>query len=224
MNYFELDNYNNEENNETFNNLINKYEFEIKENSNFLNAQIILNDYNKLNFFLIDNKNKLNDINKKKEIFFNYQYELLNKHLNIADICLKHTNENFVINVSTSSDVMANYNEIIKNNYNNWIDNYYNPNVVKLENDIKIIEIKLEKFQKLFINIINNLIKNKDDIKNKKMCSICFDNEINMCAVPCGHTCCNKCVVLSRTNVNINNRCLSCRNPIENYIKLYFSI
>lgn len=225
MNYFELENYNDEENSEeTFTNLVNKYEFDLKENNNFINAQLILTDYNKLNFFLIDNKNKLNDIRNKKEIFYNYQCDLLNKHLTIADICLKNIDENFIINLSNSTDIMTNYNELMKNNYNDWVNNFYNQTVYKLEKDIKTIENKLEKFQQLFIHIINNLIKNKEDIKNKKICSICYENEINMCAVPCGHTCCSKCVILSRTNTNNNNKCLNCRNQIENYIKLYFSI
>jgi hypothetical protein len=61
MNFYELTNYDNENNDElndnpnddynnnttTFINLIKKYEFDIKENNNFINAELILTDYNK---------------------------------------------------------------------------------------------------------------------------------------------------------------------------------
>lgn len=235
MNFYELTNYDNDDLNDnpnhdynnnttTFINLIKKYEFDIKENNNFINAELILTDYNKINFFLVDYKKKYNEIKIQKDVFLNYQNNLLNTHLNIADICLKYNKDTFIPTVSNTTEAIINYDNLIKDVYTVWLENYYNPQIAKLEYNINISEKKLANFRKLFINIINNLVEKKDNIENKKMCSICFDNEINMCAIPCGHTCCDKCVFLSRTNSNNNQKCLNCRNPIQSYIKLFFSI
>jgi hypothetical protein len=47
-------------------------------------------------------------------------------------------------------------------------------------------------------------------------CSICFDNKINTCCIPCGHIYCDKCII--RTT-----RCFICRTQIQRKITIYFN-
>ena len=71
----------------------------------------------------------------------------------------------------------------------------------KLENDIDENEKKLISFNNLFIQTTNEII-NVEKL-NKKLCPICFENETDMCAIPCGHTCCT--YMLSYTHTHTHN-------------------
>ena len=147
-----------------------------------------------------------------------YQNNIYNGHLNILDIIEnKDSGENL-------NEIIINYNNLTKDIYNDWYKNKFEPTKDNLETNISKIENSLVKIRRTFINIINNLIIKSDDVLNKKMCPICFENEIDMCSIPCGHTCCNKCIISSRSNYNNNKRCLSCRNEINDNIKIYFLI
>jgi hypothetical protein len=59
---------------------------------------------------------------------------------------------------------------------------------------------------------VNEIVKEED--KQKKMCPVCFDNEVNTALVPCGHTYCSYCI-------NKTNNCYICRGNIRNKIKLF---
>ena len=67
-------------------------------------------------------------------------------------------------------------------------------------------------------NIINALklqLEDKNKIINEtNKCSICIDNTISYCCIPCGHTYCYDCI-------NKTNNCYICRGNIHNKIKLY---
>jgi hypothetical protein len=51
--------------------------------------------------------------------------------------------------------------------------------------------------------------------KNKLECPICFDNMVDICIVPCGHTFCSKCIDGSKL-------CYICKNEIFMCQSLYF--
>jgi hypothetical protein len=75
------------------------------------------------------------------------------------------------------------------------------------------------------LNTIRTLIKtsmedliDKDSANNKKLCAICFDREVDMVMVPCGHTLCTGC-----SNYNTSNKCAHCRSVIQKRVKLFFS-
>ena len=81
----------------------------------------------------------------------------------------------------------------------------------KLSYSPKLLEIRQ--------NIIDALKLQLEDktkiIDETNKCSICFNNTISHCCVPCGHTYCNKCI-------NKTNNCYICRGIIRNKIKLFF--
>ena len=214
MNYSLLEEIEDNINDNINDNIIDKY----KEINEELLCVKIMEDYNKLKNDLEKSKKELEDLYKKKEYFYNYQNNIYNGHLNILDIIEnKNSGENL-------NEIIINYNNLTKDIYNDWYKNKFEPTKDNLETNINKIENSLVKIRRTFINIINNLINKNDDVLNKKMCPICFENEIDMCSIPCGHTCCNKCIISSRSNYNNNKRCLSCRNEINDNIKIYFLI
>jgi hypothetical protein len=200
MNYSEL-----EECNENIISRIN--EIDINNNS----AKTFLEDYEILKKSLTEYKNNLKDLIKQKETSDNYLGSLLNNHIYIINII----NYDNILNNSFNE-----YQKIIKDNYEKWIDEHYNIKIKTLEENIENIEIKLKDFTNLFIFIINHIIKDKEISNN--MCPICFENQIDICLNPCGHTACNKCI-LTLTN-NKKDKCFTCRSPVNEYIKIYFSL
>jgi hypothetical protein len=125
--------------------------------------------------------------------------------------------------VEELNDIMLKYIELLKNYINNWINNYYDEKKELLDKEITIQEEELAAFRNLFINTTTEIIKTEKI--NKNICPICFENEINMCAIPCGHTCCNECIIQSIRFHNARvSKCLSCRNNINEYIKIYIQL
>jgi hypothetical protein len=85
-----------------------------------------------------------------------------------------------------------------------------------------IYKIQLEDKNKIIheqrLTLINknkdiNILKIKLENKFNK-CSICLDNIISHCCVPCGHAYCYDCI-------NKTSNCYICRGIIQNKIKLY---
>jgi hypothetical protein len=91
-------------------------------------------------------------------------------------------------------------NSIITNSLSG-LYNYYSPK--KQEDKDKIInDLKIQ-------------LEDKDKIINEtNKCSICLDNIISNCCIPCGHTYCTSCI-------NKTNNCYICRTIIKNKIKIY---
>lgn len=54
------------------------------------------------------------------------------------------------------------------------------------------------------------------------LCTVCFENEIDKCIVPCGHTFCSKCVDKSQGS-GLLRSCMSCRSPVEKTVKIFLS-
>ena len=216
MNYSELSDIYNDSSNKSFNSYNNSL------NSN--NPQVILEEYEILNKSLENYKKQYEDLMANNAYFTNYLNQSQNNHFNVMNIMNNYSiNNNDNKNDNDVSKIYMNYNEKIRDNYKDWLENYYIPQKKAIENNIEIIYEKISEFRKLFIFIINNILKSNDIINdNKKLCPICFENEIDTCLNPCGHTLCNNCVISNR-NWRTKN-CYSCRSLITDYIKIYFSV
>ncbi len=188
----------------------------IKLSSN--DAESILNDFKVLNNSLDEYKNKIEKLEENKIYFDNYISNCLNLHMNIMNII---NNYDIQSNKIEMNEIFNDYNIKIKNEYNLWINNYYSIKLIEYENIINMIEKKIADFRKLFIYIINKISKPIEEAI--KLCPICFENEVDICLSPCGHTLCNKCVISHRSRYN-NDKCYSCRTIINEYIRLYFSL
>ena len=89
---------------------------------------------------------------------------------------------------------------------------------IKVETEIDFMKMKLNSLRSLIVSGISEMV-NKDDANNKKLCPVCFDREVNMAMVPCGHTCCQGC-----SDYNTTTKCMQCRSIIQRRIKLFFSV
>lgn len=78
---------------------------------------------------------------------------------------------------------------------------------------------KLNALRSLIVTGVNEIVKPQD--MQKKMCPVCFDNEINTALVPCGHTYCRTC---SEMDTSRYAKCPQCRATINTRIKIFFSI
>ena len=91
-------------------------------------------------------------------------------------------------------------NSIITNSLSG-LYNYYSP--------------KQQEDKDKIINDLKMQLEDKDKIINEtNKCSICLDNIISNCCIPCGHTYCTSCI-------NKTNNCYICRTIIKNKIKIY---
>lgn len=184
------------------------------------NPMKLLDDYEILTKSLIEHKQKYDDLLANKSYLLHYINTSQNNHFNVLNIIKDYTNIN---NDNNLSKLYINYNNKIKDDYDNWFTNYYTPKSLSLENNIDIIEEKISDYRNFFITIIKEILKSNENNESKKLCPICFENEVEMCVNPCGHTLCNKCVI-SNINNNRSNKCYSCRTIIKDYIKIYFSV
>jgi hypothetical protein len=191
-------------------------------NDNTIDANKLLRDYKNLNKLLNENKTLSINLDKKKEDIVNYKCNIFLNHQNVMLQLCRETPE--MIDTNEMTDHIIKYIELFKIYADKWINEYYTTTRNKLTEDIEKQEIKLLAYRNLFINTTKEIIPLEKTSKNT--CPICFENEINMCAIPCGHTCCNECVMQSikyHNNSKIT-KCLNCRNTLKEYIKLFIQL
>jgi len=188
-------------------------------NKDNFTADKLLTNYNNLNKNLKINIDELKCLEKRKLDILTYKSDVFINHQDVMIKLYRDNNKN----IDDLNDFMRNYVGLLKDYVNDWINNYYNDKKELLEKEINIQEEELAAFRKLFINTTTEIIKTEKI--NKNICPICFENEINMCAIPCGHTCCNDCIVQSiRFHNSRVTKCLNCRNPINDYIKMFIQL
>ena len=91
--------------------------------------------------------------------------------------------------------------------------------IASLEGETDNISNKLNALRALIVTGVNEIVKPED--KEKKMCPVCFDNEVNIALVPCGHTYCKGCSEADRSRYA---KCPQCRTQINARIKIFFSL
>lgn len=206
-----------ENSNNTINNTINDNNSTI--NNNDINVDKLLNEYNNLNISLKNNINSLNKLELEKKEIFNYKTNIFAKH---QDIMIKLYNKD-IGEMNDINDTIIKYIDLIKNYSEKWNNDFYNKRKTNLIRTINKQEDQLTAYRKLFINTTTEIIKTEK--LNKNLCPICFENEINMCSIPCGHTCCDDCLTQSIKYHNSRiTKCLNCRNPINDYIRFFIQL
>lgn len=53
-----------------------------------------------------------------------------------------------------------------------------------------------------------------NEVNSKTSCKVCYDKEVGIALVPCGHTVCKNCFTAL-------DKCHVCRQPFEGYVRLY---
>ena len=87
----------------------------------------------------------------------------------------------------------------------------------KLEGELDAVSMKLNGLRKLIKTGVEDLIKPED--MSKKMCPVCYEHEVCMVMVPCGHTYCDPC-----SKYDYRAKCPQCRATINSRVKMFFSI
>jgi len=218
--------YDSETDNNDNNKIVNVSDNEIVNVSDVIDKNIdvdkLLNDYNNTNNLLKLNITAINQLEIDKNEIFNYKSNIFSKHQDIMIKLYKKDNDD-TTEINVINDYIIKYIDSIKIYIDKWHNNNYLIKKKNLEEIINKQEMQLTSYRKLFINTTTEIIKTEKI--NKNICPICFENEINMCAVPCGHTCCNDCIIQSIKYHNARvGKCLSCRNPINEYIKFYIQL
>ena len=187
--------------------------------NNDIDVNKLLNEYNKINLLLKNNINSLDKLELEKKEIFNYKSNIFSKH---QDIMIKLYNKD-IGEMNDINDTIIKYIDLIKNYSEKWNTDFYNKRKTNLIRTINKQEDQLTIYRKLFINTTTEIIKTEK--LNKNLCPICFENEINMCSIPCGHTCCDDCLTQSIKYHNSRvTKCLNCRNPINDYILFYIQL
>ena len=86
-----------------------------------------------------------------------------------------------------------------------------------LETRLDTTSTKLNSIRKLVLLGIEEIVKPEDMVK--KMCPVCFEREVNMVMVPCGHTYCDAC-----SKYDYRAKCPQCRQTINSRVKMFFSM
>ena len=88
-----------------------------------------------------------------------------------------------------------------------------------LESEIRLVTNKLNSLRKIITVGVKEIVS--PDEVNKKLCPVCFDREVDMAMVPCGHTFCKGC---SDVDINMHANCPQCRTAVRSRIKIFFSV
>lgn len=119
-------------------------------------------------------------------------------------------------------DTLNSFEQIMKDYFketNPSVSDTLRNKIAILEGEIDNISNKLNALRALIVTGVNQIVKPED--KEKKMCPVCFDNEVNTALVPCGHTYCKGCSEADRSRYA---KCPQCRTQINARIKIFFSI
>jgi len=166
-------------------------------NDEFKQKQIILDDYNAQLKSILETPTRIYiNMESLKKIYMSNHVESL---AGLNEVNTKLTNYFNEIN-SVVSDIIRN-------------------KIASLEGEIDDISRKLNALRSLIVTGVNEIVKPND--REKKMCPVCFDNEVNMALVPCGHTYCKGCAETDRSRYA---KCPQCRAQINARVKIFFSI
>jgi len=162
----------------------------------------------------------------QKEIFV-INKKIDENKLNFLLFSMTENNLKFFINdikyiVNFQLKSMVNYynNENKNKKIISGISNYYIKFIFKLNDQLdeeKIINNNLREQLKNERIINNNLREQLENLQNKEItikCPICYDKDLSICCIPCGHTYCYKCII------NTKN-CHICRTEIKRTNKIY---
>lgn len=91
----------------------------------------------------------------------------------------------------------------------------------ELQTKEQSIEAELRKIREMLVAGAREIID--PDNVNKKLCPICFENEVTVVCVPCGHTLCTLCSTKTDASTSAKS-CHTCRTRVRERIKMFFSV
>jgi hypothetical protein len=89
--------------------------------------------------------------------------------------------------------------------------------ILELDYEMVYITHKMNSIRSLLKVAVEDMVG--PDSLSKKLCPVCFDREIGVALIPCGHTYCVGCAEYDKYT-----KCPQCRSVVTSRIKLYFSM
>lgn len=121
--------------------------------------------------------------------------------------------EDMKIDITIKNNKFHNLSKKNENIIFSLMKNKYKKEILDLKNSIEILE-----YNKMITNKRYNdeLQTHKLKINSINKCQICFDNNLEVVSIPCGHMFCRNCINNSPT-------CHFCRKKIDNLQHIFFS-
>lgn len=169
--------------------------------------------------------NRLNEEYKQKQLLLEDYNSQLKSILETPSKIYMNMDALKKIYTSNHVESLTGLNEVNKklttyfDEINSVVSDIIRNKIAKVEGEIDDISRKLNALRSLIVTGVNQIVK-PDDVQ-KKMCPVCFDNEVNMALVPCGHTYCKGCAETDRSRYA---KCPQCRAQINARVKIFFSI
>jgi predicted nucleic acid-binding Zn-ribbon protein len=170
--------------------------------------------FNRLNEEFKQKQIKLEECNSQLQTVTDIQYKIMTNVDNLKKVYMS----NAVDAVDSLTKLHEKINDYFKET-NPGITDIIRKKIATLEGEIDNISNKLNALRSLIVTGVNQIVK--DENKEKKMCPVCFDNEVNTALVPCGHTYCKGCSEADRSRYA---KCPQCRQQINARVKIFFSI
>lgn len=118
-------------------------------------------------------------------------------------------------NVTTLMELMDEYTKTQETVLNEWIA-HTTEKRKKLEQELRDLHEEVNAIREILVAGVRGINKDATHLT----CPFCFENDINTCCTPCGHTLCEKCKIkLSRSG----NYCPMCRTTVKAFIKIFIS-
>lgn len=169
--------------------------------------------------------NRLNDEYKQKQIKldeYNSQLQIIQDSTSKLASMIDTIRKTYVSNdVESLNSLNEMSDTVIKyfRDTNPVVSDIVRRKIMNLETEIEDITRKLNALRSLIVTGVNEIVKPED--VQKKMCPVCFESEVCMALVPCGHTYCKSCSEMDRSR---HAKCPQCRSIINSRVKIFFSI
>jgi hypothetical protein len=170
--------------------------------------------FNRLNYEFKQKQLKLEEYNNHLQTIQESHHKITTQIDSLRKVYMS-TNVDKVDSLNSVEDTLKDYFK----ETNPLISDTIRKKIAVLEGETDNISNKLNALRALIVTGVNQIVKPED--KEKKMCPVCFDNEVNIALVPCGHTYCKGCSEADRSRYA---KCPQCRTQINARIKIFFSI
>lgn len=172
------------------------------------------NLFNRLNEDFKQKQIKLDDYNAQLNSILETPTKIYTNMESLKKVYMSNHVESLTGLNEVNTKLTSYFNEI-----NSVVSDIIRRKIAVLEGEIDDITRKLNALRSLIVTGVNEVVKPQD--REKKMCPVCFDNEVNMALVPCGHTYCKGCAETDRSRYA---KCPQCRAQINARVKIFFSI
>ncbi len=176
-----------------------------------MDVKLIMNDFKQLKSTLDSLKNEIETCKKNisdvKEAEKKFNEGLLEMKSHIGFMAL--------LPVDTVKTILNQSHEIQTEVHNGFEKILLHLNNDKMNLEIKYnnVAIKLSTYSEFMKTGIKEMVG--PDVKPNQ-CTICWENEVRECLVPCGHTFCSDCIKKSK-----DKACMTCRATYSTKVKFY---